>query len=294
MHELGPLVHAIGRTPLDSTSLIIHKRRTPLRKSVKKNIAIDKKEKELWVVKIGSQLITDGGPLLIRALIQEVAYLIKEQDARIVWVTSGAIASARQRLNYQWKTLPEKQALSALGQPMLMELYNLALQSQGLMGAQVLLSYSDFRRAESKANLKNTIRKLLEWKVVPILNENDAVATDEIQFGDNDQLSAMVACELNADRLIILTNVEGLFDRHPSEEGAKLISYLPKVDRSIIKKTSSAQKSDAGRGGMSSKLLAAHRAWNDEIPTTIVQGSQHRVLTRLWSGEELGTAIGKR
>jgi glutamate 5-kinase len=120
------------------------------------------------------------------------------------------------------------------------------------------------------------------------------VATDEIQFGDNDQLSAMVACELKADRLIILTNVEGLFDRHPSEDGAQLISFLPKIDRTIIKKTSSAKKSDAGRGGMASKLLAAQRAWTQDIPTTIVQGSQHHVLTRLWNGEELGTAIGKR
>ena len=177
-----------------------------------------KKRTRLWVIKIGSQLITDGGPLLIRALIQEIAPLILEKRLQIVWVTSGAIASARRRLNYQWSSLPEKQALSALGQPMLMELYNLALQSQGLMGAQVLLSYSDFRRRESQVNLRNTIRTLLKWKVVPLLNENDAVATDEIQFGDNDQLSAMVASELKADRLIILTNVSGVYDRHPSEK----------------------------------------------------------------------------
>lgn len=102
------------------------------------------KRKELWVVKVGSQLITEGGPLFIGALMQEVALLVKKKSLHIVWVTSGAIASARQRLDYQWHSLPEKQALSALGQPMLMELYNLALQSQGLMGAQVLLSYSDF------------------------------------------------------------------------------------------------------------------------------------------------------
>jgi glutamate 5-kinase len=253
-----------------------------------------KLQSELWVIKIGSQLITDGGPLLIRALIQEVSALVKNQNLRIVWVTSGAIASARQRLQFQWHTLPEKQALSALGQPMLMELYNLALQSQGLMGAQVLLSYSDFRRSESRLNLCNTINKLLEWEVVPLLNENDVVATDEIQFGDNDQLSAMVACELKADRLVILTNVEGLYDRHPSEAGAQLISYLPKVNSAVIKKTVSTKKSDAGRGGMSSKLLAAQRAWKDGIPTTIVQGSQDRVITRLWRGEELGTAIGLR
>jgi glutamate 5-kinase len=252
------------------------------------------RKQKLWVIKIGSQLITDGGPLLIRALIQEISELVKEESLRVVWVTSGAIASARQRLKYQWYSLPEKQALSALGQPMLMELYNLALQSQGLMGAQVLLSYSDFRRKESRTNLRNTIEKLLEWQVVPLLNENDAVATDEIQFGDNDQLSAMVACELKADRLIILTNVQGLYDRDPSEEGAQLIPFLDHVDQRIIKRTVSSRKSTQGRGGMSSKLLAAQIAWKQGVPTTIVQGIQDKVITRLWKGEPLGTAIGLR
>jgi glutamate 5-kinase len=271
----------------------------PSKTAVKKN----SKKKQLWVIKIGSQLITEGGPLLIRALIQEVASLIKNDDLDIVWVTSGAIASARQRLattsarqhqNNQKKSLPEKQALSALGQPILMELYNLALQSQGLMGAQVLLSYSDFRRTESRNNLRNTIAQLLSWKTLPILNENDAVATDEIQFGDNDQLSAMVACELKADRLLILTNVEGLYDRHPSEKGAQLISFLPSIGKAIIKKTVSAKKSESGSGGMASKLQAAQRAWAQKIPTLIVQGSQPKVLTRIWNNENLGTAIGKR
>lgn len=255
---------------------------------------VQKKKTNLWVIKIGSQLITDGGPLLIRSLIHEISELIKDDSLRVVWVTSGAIASARQRLKYQWHSLPEKQALSAIGQPMLMELYNLALQSQGLLGAQVLLSYSDFRRKESRINLRNTIKKLLDWNVVPILNENDAVATDEIQFGDNDQLSAMVACELKADRLIILTNVQGLYDRDPSEEGAQLIPFLEKVDQRTIKNTVSSRKSSQGRGGMSSKLLAAQRAWKQGIPTTIVQGIQERVITRLWDGETLGTAIGIR
>lgn len=249
-------------------------------------------KKELWVVKIGSQLITDGGPLLIRSLIQEISLLVKSNSLQIVWVTSGAIASARQRLNYQWHTLPEKQALSAIGQPMLMELYNLGLQSHGLMGAQVLLSYSDFNRKESRTNLCNTIVKLLDWGVIPLLNENDAVATDEIQFGDNDQLSAIVACEIKADRLVILTNVEGLFDRDPSQDGAQLIQHLPRLPQSLITKTASNKISSLGRGGMSSKLLAAQRALKKGITTHIVRGTAEKVLTRLWQGESLGTKIG--
>jgi glutamate 5-kinase len=147
---------------------------------------------------------------------------------------------------------------------------------------------------ESRKNFCNTIFKLLEWGVVPLLNENDAVSTDEIQFGDNDQLSAMVAAELKADRLIILTNVDGLYDRHPSEEGAQLIPHLEKISGSLIKKLASSKKSESGRGGMTSKLLAAQRAAKQKIPTTIVRGSQNQVLTRLERGEGLGTTIGER
>jgi len=252
------------------------------------------KKGELWVIKIGSQLITDGGPLLIRSLVQEISKLIKKKSLKIVWVTSGAIATARHRLNYQWNSLPEKQALSALGQPMLMDLYNLALLTQGLMGAQVLLSYSDFKRKESRTNLCNTINQLLDWDAVPLLNENDVVATDEIQFGDNDQLSAMVACELKADRLVILTNVDGLYDRDPSQSGAKLISFLPQVSADLIRKTKSSKKSMVGRGGISSKLQAAQMALKKGIPSVIVRGSLENVITRLKKGESIGTCIGKR
>lgn len=253
------------------------------------------KSTELWVVKIGSQLIMEGGPLLIRALMQEVAYLMKYKSIKIVWVTSGAIASARQRLDYQWRSLPEKQALSALGQPMLMDLYNLALQSQGLMGAQVLLSYSDFKRKESRTHLCNTIYQLLDWNAVPLLNENDVVATDEIQFGDNDQLSAKVACELKANRLVILTHVEGLYDREPSQKGAQLVDFLPRVNQVMIREALAFQKSSLGRGGISSKLLAAQKASQAGIPTFLVRGSTDKVLTRLWQKENIGTRIsGKR
>lgn len=246
----------------------------------------------LWVIKIGSQQVIDGGPLLIRSLMNEVSELVKQNKLHVVWVSSGAIASARKRLNYQWKTLPEKQALSAIGQPLLMDLYNVGLQSQGLMAAQVLLSYSDFKRKESRVHLKNTIFKLLEWNKVPILNENDAVATDEIQFGDNDQLSAKVACELNADRLVIITHVGGLFDKHPDEPEAKIIPFLENIPNALIKQVSKNGKSQVGSGGMQSKLLAAQIAWKNKIPTSIIKGDHSQILTRLLNGYECGTSIG--
>ncbi len=246
----------------------------------------------LWVVKIGSQQIIDGGPLLIRSLMKEVSQLIQAKKINIVWVSSGAIATSRQRLNLQWHSLQEKQALSAIGQPLLMELYNTALLSQGLMGAQVLLSYNDFKRKESRTNLRNTIMQLIDWNIIPILNENDTVATDEIQFGDNDQLSAKVACELNADRLVILTHIGGVYNKNPTQPNAQLIPFIPKLSLSMIEKIAPADKSALGRGGMQSKLIAAHRAWSKKIPTSIVDGECKNVLTQMQLGKSLGTSIG--
>jgi glutamate 5-kinase len=263
---------------------------------------ISKNRSRIWIVKIGSQLLIDGGPLLIRSLMNDTAELQKNHGIKVVWVSSGAIASARKRLgrleksakNKQAnarKTLPEKQALSAIGQPMLMDLYNVALQSQGLIGSQVLLSYTDFRFKENRRNFTNTILKLLDWNAVPILNENDAVATDEIQFGDNDQLSAMIAGELKAERLVILTNVEGLYNKSPEFPDAELISFLPEINHKVLQ-MADGSKSKMGKGGMVSKLLAAQNAWKKKVPTTIAKGEISKVLIRLALGESIGTSIG--
>jgi glutamate 5-kinase len=260
------------------------------------------KKEKVWIVKIGSQLLIDGGPLLIRALMRDTAELQRVHNIKVVWVSSGAIASARKRLGYfensmsnnqisVQKNLPKKQALSAIGQPMLMELYNLALQAEGLIGSQVLLSYTDFRFKKNRKNLTNTIYQLLKWNVIPILNENDAVATEEIQFGDNDQLSAMIACELQVDRLIILTNVEGLFNKSPNYPDAELISFLPQINKKVLAMVDSS-KSKMGKGGMASKLLAAKNAWKKKVPTTVAGGEIPNVLIRLALGESIGTAVG--
>jgi glutamate 5-kinase len=168
-----------------------------------------KKKRSLWVIKVGSQLIVDGGPLLIRSWMQDVATLLSSYQIDIIWVSSGAIASAKKRVKKSWKTLPEKQALSAIGQPMLLEQYSIALAEQGLMASQVLLSYRDFKFASSKLNLKNTLKTLLNWQVIPILNESDAVATDEIQFGDNDFL--LLELVENTNNGVVLV-IEVLFD----------------------------------------------------------------------------------
>ena len=258
--------------------------------TVKKN-----QKKPIWVIKIGSAIFVDGGPILLKSLMQQVAELKRKYQVDIIWVTSGAIASARSRTRRKWKKLQEKQALSAIGQPMLMDSYNLALNSTGLMGAQVLLTYNDMTRPEHRQNLKNTLATLLQWKIVPILNENDAVATEEIQFGDNDLLSAKVACLMQAERLIILTNVEGLYDSHPSKNPqAQLISHLPKVTKALLQSLDSKAVSSLGRGGMYSKMRAAAHAQTKAIPTWILRGDLPRNLIKVAAQEAIGTYIGPR
>jgi glutamate 5-kinase len=253
-----------------------------------------KKKQQTWVIKIGSQLLIDGGPLLVRALMAETAFLVKKKKVRCVWVSSGAIATARKKLGLNYHSLPAKQALSAIGQPLVMENYNLALHTHGLNGSQILLSYADFKRNESRNNFTNTIKQLLEWNIIPIINENDVVATHEIQFGDNDQLSAMVAREIKADRLIILTNVDGVYDRDPSDPEAIQLSHIKtsEITSSFIKKLTKSKKSEMGSGGMSSKLKAAQMAAKANIQTTIVKGDQPKVLEKLFNKVLLGTQVG--
>jgi glutamate 5-kinase len=212
-------------------------------------------------------------------------------------VTSGAIASAMERTNFKSKkrTLDEKQALSAIGQPMVMDLYNLALNSTGLLGAQVLLTAGDIKDRDRRRNLQNTLEKLLDWQAVPILNENDAVATEEIKFGDNDSLSAKIAAMMKAERLVLLTDVDGLFESDPrSDPNAVLIPYrklLTKKDLNLAGKTSG---SDRGTGGMYSKLLAAQSAAKQGIITHLLRGDYPQNLLLLASGEHIGTQIGGR
>jgi len=249
-----------------------------------------------WVIKVGSAVFVEGGPLLVKAWMQQLARLRFEHQIHAIWVTSGAIASARTRTQRNWRALPEKQALSAIGQPILMDAYNLALQSVGLMGAQVLLTYDDIARQSHRQNLKNTLHTLLDWSVIPVLNENDAVATEEIQFGDNDLLSAKVAGLMNAERLVIMTNVEGLYDRNPlKHRDANLISHLPRVSKPLLTSLSKDAKhavSAMGRGGMYSKIRAAAYAQSKGVPTWILRGDLHDGLLKIARGEPVGTSIG--
>jgi glutamate 5-kinase len=211
--------------------------------------------KRRWVIKAGSTMVCTGGPLLARAWMQQLRQLRDDEGVEVVWVTSGAIASATERTRFPkssaQRTLVEKQALSAIGQPLVMDVYNMALQATGMLGAQVLLTAGDLAQAERRRNFVHTINQLLKWGVTPILNENDAVATDEIKFGDNDSLSAKVALNIGAERLVILTDVDGLYDSDPrGNKRARLIHTVDKVTPKLLSKTGRAAGTSRGTGGM--------------------------------------------
>lgn len=240
-------------------------------------------------------MVCQGGVLLMRAWMQQLTVLRKRYNIEVIWVTSGAIAWAIDRTNFKnsKKTLPQKQALSAIGQPLVMDLYNLALQGNGLLGAQVLLTAGDIKDPLRRKNLQNTLNELLKWKVVPILNENDAVATTEIQFGDNDSLSSQIAVMMQAERLVLLTDVDGLYDRDPNKYSqAKRIEFRSKIRSQDLKLANPKLVSARGTGGMYSKLLAAQMSESAGIITHLVRGDLPNQLLEIADGHAIGTQIG--
>jgi len=240
-------------------------------------------------------MVCEGGPLLMRTWMQQVAELRKRYNTEVIWVSSGAIAwaTARTDFNNSKRTLPQKQALSAIGQPLIMDQYNLALQSTNLLGAQVLLTAGDMKDRIRRQNLQNTLKELLRWKVIPILNENDAVSTEEIQFGDNDSLASQVAVMMKAKRLVLMTDVDGLFDSDPKKNpSASLIAYRKRLGAAEMKMAHRKSKTTQGTGGMYSKLLAADRASRAGIVTHLVRGDSPRNLLQIAAGLGLGTQVG--
>lgn len=241
------------------------------------------------VVKIGSAVLTAGGPTLDRAYLHDLAAVIASltrEGRKVIMVSSGAVAAglAPLRLSARPRDVAGQQAAAAAGQPLLMSLWNEAFAVRSLSVAQVLLSRADFDSRERFLNIRNCLTRLLELGAVPIINENDTVATEEISLGDNDLLSAKIAAAVQADLLVILTGVGGVLDHAgrvvPESQGVEPLSPLVR-----------AEKSAQGRGGMASKLAAARAANLSAISVVIAPGRPADALGRVCRGEAVGTHV---
>ncbi len=248
------------------------------------------------VVKIGSQVLSSPEGIeegRLKGLVRDLAAL-HDQGIEVVVVSSGAVAAgmSRLRLKQRARTIPEKQALAAVGQIKLMALYEKYFARHEKSVAQILLTHEDLANRKRYLNAKHTLQKLLESSIIPIVNENDTVAVEEIKFGDNDHLSALVATILEADLLVMLSDVEGVYDRDPRlHAGAQLISLMTEIKGSKGK-ISGESRSLFGTGGISTKLGAAEKAAAAGIPTLIASGLQSGTLGKVFDEkEEIGTLI---
>ena len=250
------------------------------------------------VVKVGSSLVTNEGKGLDEAAIGEwcrqMATLAKAAPAReIIMVSSGAIAEGMKRLG--WSTRPhelhELQAAAAVGQMGLAQMYETKLREQGLRSAQVLLTHADLADRERYLNARSTLLTLLQHKVLPVINENDTVVNDEIKFGDNDTLGALVANLVEADALVILTDQKGLFTADPRVDAKASFVHEAKAGDPALEVMAGGAGSSIGKGGMITKILAAKRAAGSGASTVIAWGREPDVLLRLAAGEALGTLL---
>lgn len=248
------------------------------------------------VIKLGTSTLTGGTRRLSRPQMVEIVRQIvalKSQGQRVVLVSSGAIAAGREVLGHPelQNHLPAKQMLSAVGQGHLMQVYSALFGLYDTHIGQVLLTHDDLSHRTRYLNARDTLRTLLDYGIVPIVNENDTVAVDEIKVGDNDTLSAQIAVLLNAALLIILTDQEGLFDRDPRRDaGATLIRRVDVID-ARIRALAGGSVSGLGVGGMATKVQAAQLATRSGTRVVLAHGRTPDVLLRILNGEALGTTF---
>jgi glutamate 5-kinase len=256
----------------------------------------DIKNSKRWVIKIGSALLTNDGQGLNHQAIQcwvEQMAVLRAKGIEIVLVSSGSVAEGLLRLGQVKRPtdIHQLQAAAAVGQMGLVQAYESAFSKHGLLTAQILLTHDDLSNRERYLNASNTIQALLEHGVIPIINENDSVVTEEICVGDNDTLAALTANLISADVLVILTDQQGLYDDNPRiNSKAKLISEAL-VSRKDIESMASSTGGSLGKGGMYTKVIAAKRASRSGTATFIASGKEENVLLRLLAGESLGTLL---
>ncbi len=248
-----------------------------------------------WVIKIGSALITDDGRGLNHAAIQSWAEQIaklREAGKDILLVSSGAVAEGMARIGWTQRphALHELQAAAALGQMGLIQHFESCFKKHGIHTAQVLLTHDDLSNRQRYLNARSTLKTLLKLGAIPIINENDTVATDEIRFGDNDTLGALVSNLVEADTLVILTDQQGLFNKDPRHhDDAELIEQSNASNSELL--TMAGDSGSLGQGGMRTKITAARCAARSGSNTIIASGTEHNVLQKIAQGETVGTLL---
>ncbi|QTA91482.1 glutamate 5-kinase [Desulfonema magnum] len=246
------------------------------------------------IVKVGSNILTKDNGLnldVVSSISRQICHLIDEKGIQIVFVSSGAMAAGTKKLGLPKRPdeVPGRQAVAAVGQAGLMREYEKAFECHGKQVAQLLLTSDGLSYRKRYLNARNTLYTLLSWGVVPIINENDTVSVDEIKFGDNDNLSAMITLLMDADILINLTDIDGLYTKDPrTNPDAELIPVVSAIRKSIERLASDIPGA-LGTGGMSTKIKAAKKVTTAGIPMIIAKGDKPDILIKLFSGEEHGT-----
>ncbi len=245
------------------------------------------------VVKIGSNVLTEDHGLNLKVIgsISRQISLLMDKGIEVIFVSSGAMASGLRKIGLKKRPdeIPKRQAVAAVGQAGLIMEYEKAFEKFDKKVAQILLTSEDLSNRKRYLNARNTIYTLLSWKIVPIINENDTVAVEEIKFGDNDNLAAMIAILMDADVLVTLTDIEGLYTKDPrNNPDAELIPVVNTIKKSIEKMAGSIPGT-LGTGGMLTKIRAAKKVTAAGIPMIIAKGEKPGILTRLFEGEDHGT-----
>lgn len=253
--------------------------------------------KKKIAVKIGTSTLTEGTTSISRDKIENIVLQLKalQDEYDIILISSGAIAAARdfQKSTDDPRVITNKSALSAIGQPLLMQIYMEEFQKHDLQAAQCLVTHFDFEKQSSRKNTYRTMRDLLRHGYIPIINENDTVAVEEISVGDNDTLSALVADLMDVDTLIIASDIDGIFDSNPHKNpNAKLISDVSSVDD--VRKYVDDVKSRLGTGGMASKINAMDICALKEIEVFIVNGQHPLFIKDTLSGKLKGTRFQQK
>ncbi|MDR1743545.1 MAG: glutamate 5-kinase [Dysgonamonadaceae bacterium] len=233
--------------------------------------------KKKLIIKIGTSTLTAGTSRISYAVVESLArqILALRDDYDVVIVSSGAIATARQfvEIDGGYAQVESKQAMAAIGQTKLMEIYDVVFGSFGLKIAQILMTYRDFENPTANENTRNTIKRLWAMDYIPVVNENDTVAIEEIVLGDNDKLSALVAAIIEADLLVLVSDVDGIFDKNPHlHREARLIPLVSDPEEALL--YAEEKRSELGTGGMSSKIHAAEICMRNNVEMWIVNGQR--------------------